>query len=193
MPREIGAEVAPPLYLPWDPDSSIDFHAARILILLLVCGQSPGPNIEGRTKLAKLDFFVRYPSFLERVHRNIIASGLEVSHPFHAQNAEVEAPMIRYRYGPWDNRYRQFIAFLEARKLVTVLKSTRVEKVKLTAQGRRTAEKLRDTSAFQPITERCTSMVSNLGAMNGTDLKELIYNSFPDEVAQLSLWREIQL
>ena len=42
--------------------------------------------------------------------------------------------MIRYRYGPWDQRYRQFLAFLISRDLVTVT-SHRVERVKLKAAG----------------------------------------------------------
>lgn len=98
MTRELGALAAPPLYRPWDPDDSIDFHAARLLVLLRRCGEGSRYHIEGRTKLAKLDFFLRYPAFLERARAAVRATGRDIA-PWRADGAEVEAPMIRYRYG----------------------------------------------------------------------------------------------
>ena len=42
-------------------------HHARILVLLLAFRHPDGASdIEGLTKLAKLDFLLRYPTFLER-------------------------------------------------------------------------------------------------------------------------------
>ncbi|MGW1659448.1 hypothetical protein [Streptomyces atratus] len=67
MPHKIGSRVVPPLHRPWDPDDSPDFHAARLLLLIHLCGQQ-GSYIAGRTKFARLDFFLRYPGFLERAH-----------------------------------------------------------------------------------------------------------------------------
>ncbi len=189
MTREIGADVVPPLHRPWDPDESIDFHAARLLVLLLRCGQGSRRQIEGRTKLAKLDFFIRYPAFLERA-RNELRSRNEKITNWYAVGAEVEAPMIRYRYGPWDPRYRQFLAFLEARQLVRIT-VTRPEKVSLTAAGRRLAEQIAERPSFAPIVERCDVMVDNLASLTGTQLKDLIYELFPAEVGDLPLRAEI--
>lgn len=62
MPHKIGSQVTPPLHRVWDPDDAVDFHASRLLLLLNLCGTNPGPGIEGRTKFAKLDFFLRYPA-----------------------------------------------------------------------------------------------------------------------------------
>ncbi|MFF5757328.1 hypothetical protein [Streptomyces longwoodensis] len=191
MPHKIGSSVVPPLYRAWDPDDSPDFHATRLLLLIYLCGEEPGPYIEGRTKFAKLDFFVRYPGFLERAHAAMPeAVGAETT--FLASDpSEVEAPMIRYRYGPWDQRYRQFLAFLVSRDLVTVT-THRVERVKLKAAGKRTAQRLTEARQFQPLVRRCQAMRGNLAAMSGTDLKNLIYDLFPDEVGNAPFRQEIR-
>jgi hypothetical protein len=189
MTRELGALTVPPLHRPWDPDDSIDFHAARILVLLLRCGDGPRYQIEGRTKLAKLDFFLRYPAFLERAREALRAADVAAK-PWQARGAEMEAPMIRYRYGPWDPRYRQFLAFLEARQLIRIT-VTRPERVSLTAAGRRLAEQIASRESFAPIVERCDAMIGNLAALPGTQLKDLIYALFPTEVGEAPMRSQI--
>ena len=47
--------------LPLSADDIVEFHAARLLLLLSVCGVAG--RIDGLTKMAKLDFFARYPDF----------------------------------------------------------------------------------------------------------------------------------
>lgn len=183
---DVGPNVVPPLHRPWDPDDSVDFHAARLLVLLRRCSEEG--RVEGRTKLAKLDFFVRYPAFLQRARDAIASPGTRA---WVAEGAEVEAPMIRYRYGPWDTRYRQYLAFLEARKLVRVT-VTKPERVILTAAGRKAADELSRRASFRAIAERCDAMVGNLADMTGTELKELIYELFPSEVGDLPLRAVIQ-
>ena len=42
-------------------DDIVEFHAARLLLLFDLCGTSG--RIDSLTKMAKLDFFVRYPDF----------------------------------------------------------------------------------------------------------------------------------
>lgn len=191
MTRELGKEVIPPLHRPWDPDDSTDFHAARLLILLLRCGEGRTNRIAGRTKLAKLDFFVRYPAFLETARNTLIASQREPASRWHASGAEVEAPMIRYRYGPWDPRYRQFLIFLESRGLVRIT-ITRPERVSLTTIGRSLAKELASRPSFQPIVERCDAMIGNLASLSGSELKNLVYELFPSEVSNLPMRAEIQ-
>ncbi|GGV48088.1 hypothetical protein GCM10010495_77380 [Kitasatospora herbaricolor] len=192
MPRSIGRSVVPPLHRPWDPDDSPDFHASRLLLLLAECGSQPGPHIAGRTKLAKLDFFLRYPAFLERAHE-VLADTAHGGTVFRASMPEeVEAPMIRYRFGPWDPRYRQFLAFLGARDLVTITTSHKPERVRLTVRGKKTATVLAAMEEFQPIVARCHAMRGNLAEWSGTELKDLVYQLFPTEVADLAYHQEIR-
>ncbi|SRR6266508_639670 len=190
MSEAIGVGVVPPLHRTFDPDEALEFHAARLLVLLAVCGRgTTARRIDGRTKLAKLDFFLRYPKFLERVHQELANRG-EVGNPYRSTGPETEAPMIRYRYGPWDPRYRNFIAYLESRGLVRIV-GTAVEGFSLTAAGRRIAAQLLDRSSFSPIVERAEAMVGNLAEWSGSDLRDFIYETFDEEVGQLSLRKEI--
>lgn len=173
--RGIGEGALVPLYRALEPDDILEFHAARLLILISVCGRS-GPiarRIDGRTKLAKLDFFVRYPKFLEVAQRVLSDRGLP-STPFHAEGPERESPMIRYRFGPWDPAYRDYLAFLESRGLLRVV-GTRVEAYSLTAQGRAVAEEVARHPTFAPLVARAQSMVGNLASWTGSALKDFIY------------------
>jgi hypothetical protein len=104
---------------------------------------------------------------------------------------EVEAPMIRYRFGPWDPRYRQFLAFLMSRGLITIT-THRPERVRLTSGGKRAAAALAEMDEFRPIVTRCRAMRDNLAQWSGTDLKNLVYQLFPEEVADLAYNQEIR-
>ena len=52
-----------PASLPLAADDILEFHAARLLLLIHVCGTAG--RIDGLTKMAKLDFFTRYPDFFD--------------------------------------------------------------------------------------------------------------------------------
>jgi hypothetical protein len=190
LPGVIGPSLLRPLYQSFDPDSVTELHAARLLILLAVCGDGSPRQIKGRTKLVKLDFFLRYPRFLERALSVLSARGFAVE-PFRADAAEVEAPMIRYRYGPWDPRYGDFIAFLEARGLVRVVGS-RVETFQLTALGAAAARRILGLNEFADLRHRAQAAALPLASQSGNALKDLIYEIFPLEVGSLQLREQIR-
>jgi hypothetical protein len=188
----VGLDQIPPLYRSIEPDAMLEFHAARLLILLDVCGRRGAftRRIDGRTKLAKLDFFLRYPQFLERA-QSVLAARSEPHRSFEAVGPEREAPMIRYRFGPWDPRYRDFLAFLETRGLLRVVGQS-TEGYSLTASGRRLAEEFAERPEFKAIVERATTMVGNLADWSGSALKDFIYEVFEREVTTLSSRQEIR-
>jgi hypothetical protein len=87
---------------------NIAYHAARLLILIRFCGKPRSdpnlyPGVEGRTLLAKLDFFLRYPIYLKRAA--LILNNEDVSAITSDEINTVESRMIRYLYGPWDTVY----------------------------------------------------------------------------------------
>ena len=51
-----------PVSLPLAADDILEFHAARLLLLLSICGVSG--RIDGLTKMAKLDFLCTLPRLL---------------------------------------------------------------------------------------------------------------------------------
>src|SRR5262249_7417637 len=87
-----------------DLDQTPELEIARLLLLLDAFaedGQSGA--IEGLTKLAKLDFLLRYPVMLERALKAKGHSIREVQLEDYERHS-VESEMVRYRFGPWDHR-----------------------------------------------------------------------------------------
>ena len=101
-----------------DLDQSPELHVARLLVLLDAFAEDDqGGAIEGLTKLAKLDFLLRYPVMLERALEAKGRSIQDVQLEDH-ERYSVESEMVRYRFGPWDHRYREFLNILVAKGLV---------------------------------------------------------------------------
>jgi hypothetical protein len=142
--------------MPNDPRSLLVEGEGRLLLLISAFGQT---GIEGRTKLAKLDFFVRYPAFLLRAlqirvpGRELPVEGIEDTGP-------IEARMIRYRYGPWDPSYFTLLGRLIGRGMIA-------------------AADLASHEAWESTQSRC-KLVKRHFDLQGTTLKTFIYEHFPE-------------
>ena len=173
-----------PTAAPLVADDILEFHAGRLVLLLSTCGGATGA-INGLTKLAKLDFFVRYPDFFEVVR-------LGRNQQLARKSQAVEAAMVRHHYGPWDKRYYHVLAFLEARSLITVRKSAKAYRISLTKPGKRAAEELACTPAFTALHLTMRNVSECLGDKNGNELKNLIYATFKEEVGKRPLGSVIE-
>ncbi len=160
-------------------DDITEFHAVRLLLLIEFCGANG--HIDGLTKLAKLDFFVRYPHFFERVSSSVeqaVSSSTDI----------IESKMIRYRYGPWDKRYYDILSYLTSKDLILVVKNKRgVFRFQLTESGRETATEIAVQTEFTSLIEQMKRVKKTFGTKSGTALKKLIYEVFEKEVAQKPL------
>lgn len=160
-------------------DDITEFHAARLLLLLAFCGANG--HIDGLTKLAKLDFFVRYPQFFNRVCSFL-------GQPARSFTEIIESRMIRYRYGPWDKRYYDLLSYLRSKDLILVVKDKKgAFRFQLTESGKETATKIAEKSDFTSMIEQMKKVKKTLGAKSGSALKKLIYEVFEEEVAQKPL------
>lgn len=159
-------------------DKDEDVHLARIIVLLRAFSQADTPAIEGITKLAKLDFLLRYPSCLEKalIARGVSAKSIPVDD---FERLTIEARMVRYRYGPWDHRYRRFLNILVARHLAIVRTDGRTIHIDLTLQGNALAEKLIEAPSFSRVYMRATLLKSHLN-LKARALMEFIYEQFPE-------------
>ena len=163
-------------------DDSVDLHATRILLLLdAFAGKDGTGQIEGLTKLAKLDFLLRYPVMLERAlkakRRTIRDVGLEEH-----ERTSVESEMVRYRFGPWDHRYRELLNVLVAKALATVDVRGRTVVIGLTSRGREIAGELAADQAFGPYIRRSVAIKRHFD-IKGTNLMRFIYDTFPEVVS----------
>jgi hypothetical protein len=169
--------------LPVAADDLLEFHAARLLLLFNLCGTSG--RIDGLTKMAKLDFFVRYPQFFDTVCRTL---GLPVA----SATESVESSMIRFHYGPWDDRYYHILAYLEGKQLLNVAKDHQAYTLSLTEKGEKIAGNLAKDESFALLVAQMRQVKKALGNKAGSTLKKLIYQIFEKEVAQRRLGETIK-
>jgi hypothetical protein len=176
--------------LPLAADEILEFHAARVLLLLRFCGVSK-KRIDGLTKLAKLDFFVRYPNFFE-VARDAEA-GVEAAEAKGSSDSRaVESAMVRHHYGPWDKRYYHVLAALEGRGLIKIAKKDRAYEVSLTPLGAERATLLASRDSFSQVAERMKEVKKIFGGKSGAYLKDLIYRLFDAEVGDREMGEVIE-
>lgn len=166
-----------PVSLTLTSDEIEEFHLARILLLLRHCGRQN--RIAGLTKFAKLDFFVRYPTFFDRANTS---SGATVTSS--TTESPVESSMVRHHYGPWDKRYYHLLARLASTGLITVLKSKNTYNISLTETGVQYANELSNDASFEGLKNHMRNVSKIFGGFNGTKLKNLIYETFEKEVAE---------
>ncbi|MBN1118167.1 MAG: hypothetical protein JXA77_13245 [Bacteroidales bacterium] len=164
-------------------------HLGRILILLNeFSGRGKNAEIEGLTKLAKLDFLLRYPLYLEKA---LCAEGknLKQAKVKDHERKSVESKMVRFRYGPWDFRYRKFINTLVGMGLVSIRLEGRSYNLSITSKGIDLANKLLDVHSFDDIAER-SKVIRRYFNLSGTSLMRFIYKTFP-EIGTLQFGEEI--
>ena len=171
-----------PVSLPLVADDVTEFHAARLLLLLKLCGTAG--RIDGLTKMAKLDFFVRYPEFFETARAQPDAASL-------TGNA-VESAMVRHHYGPWDKRYYHVLAHLEARNLIAVTKEKNSFRIALTKLGHDRSARLAQLTSFTSMVARMREVKQVFGSKSGSTLKTMIYKIFDQEVGQRRLGEVIE-
>jgi hypothetical protein len=163
-------------------DQSRELHLARLLILLnafMEEGQNKG--IEGLTKLAKLDFLLRYPVMLERALQAKGRSTRAVQLEDH-ERYSVESEMVRYRFGPWDHRYRENLNLLVAKGLASVSVEGRKVDIILTDSGRTEAKRLAEDELFEQYVRRARLIKTHFD-MTATHLVDFIYNTFPEVIS----------
>ena len=159
-------------------------HASRLLILLNVFRGTEDSKIKGLTKVVKLDFLLRYPVYLERALKARDAQS--TSNALNIKEYErksVESSMIRYKYGPWDPRYRAFINYLVAKGLaeveVQIIPRQKTIYVGLTSKGIDLATKLEINKDFEDIIIRSKILKRHFDK-NAMWLERFIYDTFPE-------------
>lgn len=179
-----------PLGRPLTADQITEFHVARLLLLIYLCGTKDKASgrfkLDGLTKLAKLDFFVRYPDFFQRAMKHLglkIVSGRSIS---------VESPMVRHHYGPWDARYYQILGYMESRDLITVDRPNKAFVFVLTELGMDVARKLSEATSYNDICSRMRDVKEGFKGKSGDWLKKLVYTLFDAEIANLPLGQVIE-
>ncbi|MFD3488013.1 hypothetical protein [Streptomyces sp. NPDC058665] len=130
-------------------------------------------------KLAKLDFFLRYPDRLEQLLHNRKVDVDLTENPW--LTGAIEQRMIRYRYGPWDPAYYGLLGALIGKGLIETTMEKGNSAYRTTEAGRQVANALSDTDSWRPVRDRVRVLKRHLN-LTGTKLRDLIYENFPDIV-----------
>ncbi|MGY2746233.1 hypothetical protein [Arthrobacter sp. UYCu723] len=166
---------------------------AEARLLLLIDGfsrKTTGPRtLEGRVKLAKLDFLLRYPHHLARVlERRNVDSRTRTEVVDIEDAAPIDSRMMRYRYGPWDPAYYALLGALIGRRLIQALPLSGSSGFgyRTTAEGERVTANLAADDCFGELNARIRILRRHLD-LSGTALKNLLYDL--PEVADAT-WKE---
>jgi hypothetical protein len=159
---------------------SLPESEGRILILIDEFSGSPKrPRVlEGRVKLAKLDFLIRYPQYLKRMlrYRNV-PDDEWVS--LSSETNPLQDRMIRYRYGPWDPSYYAVLGSLIGRGLVVAVPVQNGIGYRSTKDGHELASAISDEDAWGPLRERARVARRHFD-YTGTSLKNWLYEAIPE-------------
>jgi hypothetical protein len=179
-------------------ENSDEFNEARLLLLLRAAAakaKAPKP-MDGIMKLAKMDFLLRYPNMLARALEAISdtkrsASKAAARIPEEDRDT-IEARMIRFRFGPWDSRYRRWLSILVAKGLAQVYHEGRTVKILLSDKGQQVADQLAKTEAFAPLAKRAKIVNLAVGSMAATKITAFVYKIAP-ELLDMKWGRQIEL
>ena len=168
-------------------ENSDEFNEARLLLLLkAAAGRDAEKPMEGIMKLAKMDFLLRYPNILVRA-LNVIGeskkSAIAAAAAIPEQDRDtIESHMIRFRFGPWDPRYRRWLSILVAKQLAVVYLEGRTVKIQISKAGATLADQLAQTDVFKPLADRAKVVNSAVGGMAPTKITAFIYKIAPEIV-----------
>lgn len=156
-----------------------NLHMARLLLLMAAHAGDRNRPVEGLTKLAKLDFLLRYPNCLERALESA-GKKPEKADVAEFERTTIESKMVRFRYGPWDHRYRRWVALMAAKGLIVVNVKGRTVQLWPTPEGQALSASLADQDALRDLAARAKLVAKSFGGRSGTDLKKFVYSTFPE-------------
>jgi hypothetical protein len=145
------------------------------LLLLINAFSKDGGHLQGRVKLAKLDFLLRYPRFFERA---MAARGREVT--IGEPEPAIEQRMVRYRYGPWDPAYYGILGRLIGKGLVLPVPQDRYIGLRVTEVGYEAADGIAATPTWANTAKAARILRTEFREHRGTWLKDFIYREFPE-------------
>lgn len=159
-------------------------HRARLLILLLAYHDAEQPIALNLVRLAYLDYFLRYPTSLERVLRirGHAASRLKIED---FERNSIESQFGALRVEPWDSEYRRWLAAeFAAGRIAAKLVGNDEFSVGLSDAGITAARLLQEADLFEITYNRALTIVHNLNLQIPT-LRQIIRNALPETLSLL--------
>ena len=164
--------------LKFNKDFSLD--VSRLLILFDSYSQRKNDEyIIGTTKVVKLDFFLRYPTVLEKAlqAKKRVVKSINVKE---FERNLVESTMIRYKFGPWDDRYWSILSTMESLGIIKISKINGVTSFKITETGKDIITQLKNFEIFDDYFKRSGIVNSNFGDLTAKGIAKKVYELRPE-------------
>ncbi|MBZ9688443.1 hypothetical protein G9F72_019115 [Clostridium estertheticum] len=167
-------------------DSDDTNNIVRMLMLMYTfAGRNQTGKIEGITKLAILDFLLRYPVALDKALENIESQGNKTIYKkkFKLQSYEVnsiDAKMMKFNFAPWDFKYRRIVHILSAKDLIRINTDGKKTVLVITSKGIDTSNKIKILKDYEYLIVRCSIVKTVFGSWSQKKLIEMIYSTFPE-------------
>lgn len=159
----------------------LEVQQLRVLSLIYAVAALPGTagKIDSLTKLAKLDFLVRYPDARDAVRAELSGTA-STNKPVRAL-PENGPPMIRHKFGPWDDSYYPVIGALVGRGLAKYVRArNRAVGIALTKPGNDLYQRVIQDPSWQEIAAEAVTVAGDFGDLTGNRLKDAIYAALPE-------------
>jgi hypothetical protein len=152
------------------------------LLLLIHAFSGNGGTLDGRTKLAKLDFLLRYPPLFARAlaqRSNLTVRARAAIAAAQGEGHTIESRMMRYKYGPFDPAHYGLLGRLIGKRLIVMLPGQNGLVFRSSERGAALAEALAATEVWAGTAERCRLLESYFN-LSASALARFIDTHFPE-------------
>ncbi|MCU6794855.1 hypothetical protein OB236_22335 [Paenibacillus sp. WQ 127069] len=154
-------------------DERDELHVIRILILLhTLIGKKQDKTTIELTRLAKLDFLLRYPSALEKALT--ILNKIKEVNITEAEKNNIETNMLAFRYSPWSGDFRRLLVVLSAKCLITWQRREKYLDICLTENGNELFLKLNIITEFSSMIKQSKALKTNIASLSTLKIDNLM-------------------
>jgi hypothetical protein len=166
-------------------ENSDELHCVRLLILIYtLTGKKDGTTIY-ITKLAKLDFILRYPVVLDKALS--LLNIIKKSSINEAQRNSIESEMLAFSYSPWSSNFRRLLVLLSSRNLIVWRTSGRQIELSSTEVGRNFYRDAIEHIEFREFVQQSKVIKTNFSNLPLTKLDSLMLSVIKD----ISTFKEV--
>lgn len=160
-------------------ENDLNTQLARLMILIYhLCGETDKRKIDGINKLAKLDFLLKSPKFLQRgLLKQNSKSIISVTNE---ESKSIDAKTNAFRYLPWDENYRRLLNVLIARGLVRISFEKDDYFIHITTKGVELVETMKNDKYLKEFFNRSKVINTNFGLYSERYLDNFFEKNFPE-------------
>ncbi|WP_412270843.1 hypothetical protein [Dysgonomonas mossii] len=149
-----------------------------MILIYELSGKELNAKIKGVNKIAKLDFLLKYPTYLNEI---LSASNTNVRVLIESfENNSIETLMSSYLYTPWDMKYRKFFNLLIAKDLISVGFENDDYFIQITSKGIILVQELYKNELFIEFQKRASVIRTHFGNYTDNYLSKILYDRIPE-------------